>query len=197
MPTRRTFLSTVSAGMAAAALPRRISARAAQAGVKFRLGVTDWNLRLEGDVKSVALAKACGFDGVQISLGKRKGAPPPGHPAVLDQFAVLRSKRVGVPIASVCLDILHRQLPEVRSARAAVGGGLNPDGAAHGRQGHAAAVFRPGRAEDTGGDGLRRRCAARARRRRRRKPASSSAWKTRSRPATTCASWSARSRRRC
>ena len=107
MPTRRTFLSTVSAGLAAAALPQRLSAQAAQAGVKFRLGVTDWNLKLEGDLKAVALAKACGFDGIQISLSNRaSGTDFLGLPA-MDQFAA-EAKRVGLPIASVCLNILHR-----------------------------------------------------------------------------------------
>ena len=76
-------------------------------GVKFRIGVTDWNLRLEGNPASVALAKACGFDGVQVSLSNRPSGTDWLGPAVLDQM-VAESKKQGVPITSVCLNILHR-----------------------------------------------------------------------------------------
>lgn len=75
--------------------------------VKFRVGVTDWNLRLEGNPQSVALAKACGFDGVQVSLSNRPSGTDWVGPAVLDQM-VAESKKQGVPISSVCLNILHR-----------------------------------------------------------------------------------------
>jgi L-ribulose-5-phosphate 3-epimerase len=76
-------------------------------GVKFKIGVTDWNLRLEGNPASVALAKACGFDGVQVSLSNRPSGTDWLGPAVLDQM-VAESKKQGVPITSVCLNILHR-----------------------------------------------------------------------------------------
>jgi sugar phosphate isomerase/epimerase len=110
MSTRRDFLGR--AGLAAGGIlfaPRTLAAaaRAVRAGGKFRLGVTDWNLKLEGDPKAVALAKACGFDGVQISLSNRPSGTDWLGPAVLDQF-VAESKRLGLPIASVCLNILHR-----------------------------------------------------------------------------------------
>ena len=58
-------------------------------------------------MKAVALAKACGFDGVQISLSNRASGTDFLAPAVLDQFAA-EAKRQGLPIASVCLNILHR-----------------------------------------------------------------------------------------
>jgi L-ribulose-5-phosphate 3-epimerase len=79
----------------------------ASSPVKFRVGVTDWNLRLEGNPQSVALAKACGFDGVQVSLSNRPSGTDWVGPAVLDQM-VAESKTQGVPLASVCLNILHR-----------------------------------------------------------------------------------------
>ena len=106
MSTRRRFLAGCSAGLVAAALPR-LSAYAAQAGVKFRVGAPDWNLKLEGDVQAVALAKACGFDGVQISLSNRASGTDFLAPAALDQYAA-EAKRQSLPIASVCLNILHR-----------------------------------------------------------------------------------------
>jgi L-ribulose-5-phosphate 3-epimerase len=108
MPTRREFLSMTTAGLAVAVATghnQRLGAARA-AGVKFRIGVTDWNLKLEGDPRAVALAKELGFDGVQISLSNRNGKDWVGDD-VLDQF-VAESKRLSFPIASVCLNILHR-----------------------------------------------------------------------------------------
>ena len=109
MSTRRQFLSLAGLGAAGIVSPWRVAlrAQAAAAGVKFRLAATDWNLKLEGDVSAVALAKACGFDGVQISLSNRPSGTDFLAPSMLDQF-VAESKRQGLPIASVCLNILHR-----------------------------------------------------------------------------------------
>ena len=65
--TRRTFIELgVSATVAASVLP----AFAAKPKVKFKVGVTDWNLKQEDKVESIALAKSLGFDGVQVSIGK-------------------------------------------------------------------------------------------------------------------------------
>jgi sugar phosphate isomerase/epimerase len=108
MPTRREILQGGAAMSLAPWLARPAWARqAADAGIGFRMGVTDWNLRLEGDPKAVALAKACGFDGVQISLSNRPSGADFLGPAVLDQFAA-EARRLSLPIASVCLNILHR-----------------------------------------------------------------------------------------
>jgi sugar phosphate isomerase/epimerase len=79
---------------------------ARRADAKFKVGITDWNLDLEGDPRAVALAKELGFDGVQISLSNRNGKDWVGDD-VLDQF-VAESKRLQFPLASVCLNILHR-----------------------------------------------------------------------------------------
>lgn len=105
MVTRRELFATTGAAAILAAASGR--ARAQAAGVKFRLGVTDWNLRLEGNPEAVALAKDCGFEGVQISLSNRPSGTDWVGPAVLDRF-VAESKRLKLPIASVCLNILHR-----------------------------------------------------------------------------------------
>ena len=65
--TRRTFIQLgVSATVAASVLP----AFAAKSKVKFKVGVTDWNLKLEDKVESIALAKSLGFDRVPVSIGK-------------------------------------------------------------------------------------------------------------------------------
>ena len=105
MPTRREFLTTTAAGVAAT-LGSASMAWARRANAKFKVGITDWNLDLEGDPRAVALAKELGFDGVQISLSNRNGKDWVGDD-VLDQF-VAESKRLQFPLASVCLNILHR-----------------------------------------------------------------------------------------
>lgn len=103
--SRRRFLQS-GAAVVAALSHRRLIARAAQApktGVKFKVGVTDWNLRLTAKTESIALAKKIGFDGVQISIGRRMQLKDEAlQKAFLDE-----SKRLEFPITSLCLDILH------------------------------------------------------------------------------------------
>jgi L-ribulose-5-phosphate 3-epimerase len=101
---RRNFLQTGAAYLASAALARHsLIAYAAQKGVRFRVGVTDWNLKQTARLDSVALAKKIGFDGVQISIGRKMEL----NDKALQQAFVAESKRAGLPLASVCLDILH------------------------------------------------------------------------------------------
>jgi len=107
--TRRDSLRVLGGGLAAAALwPRaRLLAYAAAKGVKFKVGVTDWNLKQEGKPAAVALAKQIGFDGVQVSIGKGTDSLPLADSA-LQQTYLSESKRVGLPLASLCLEVLHR-----------------------------------------------------------------------------------------
>jgi sugar phosphate isomerase/epimerase len=76
-------------------------------GVKFKIGVTDWNLKLEGKLEAVALAKSLGFDGVQVSIGKGTDSLPLADPA-LQKAYLDESKHVGLPVESLCLEVLHR-----------------------------------------------------------------------------------------
>jgi L-ribulose-5-phosphate 3-epimerase len=104
MLTRRDFISLgTSAALATSVLP----AFAEKAGVKFKVGVTDWKLRQEGKVEALALAKVLGFDGVQVSIGKGTDKLPLSDPGLQKAF-LDESKRVDLPIASLCLDMLHR-----------------------------------------------------------------------------------------
>jgi L-ribulose-5-phosphate 3-epimerase len=107
--TRRDGLRVLGGGLAAAALwPRaRLLAYAAAKGVQFKVGVTDWNLKQEGKPAAVALAKQIGFDGVQVSIGKGTDSLPLADSA-LQQTYLSESKRVGLPLASLCLEVLHR-----------------------------------------------------------------------------------------
>jgi L-ribulose-5-phosphate 3-epimerase len=82
---RRAFL--VASGLLA--LGPRLAAQAPAGPGKFRVGVTDWNLRLEGDPASASLAKACGFDGVQVILLPFFGRGALETPAEMDYVADL------------------------------------------------------------------------------------------------------------
>jgi L-ribulose-5-phosphate 3-epimerase len=80
---------------------------AAAAGVKFRIGVTDWNLKQMAKVEAIEIAKRIGFDGVQVSLGVGEDKLPLADPE-RQQALLAESKRVGLPIASTHMEILHR-----------------------------------------------------------------------------------------
>jgi L-ribulose-5-phosphate 3-epimerase len=100
--TRRDCLRFGALGLGSAALPRP---RAWAAPPRFKVGVTDWNLQQTGKVEAIALAKSIGFDGVQVSLTRT--APFPLADAAVRQQFLAESQRTGLPLASVCLDILH------------------------------------------------------------------------------------------
>ena len=102
--TRRKFLHGSAAGLASAAFAgQSLIGYAARKGVRFRVGVTDWNLRKTAKLESVALAKTIGFDGVQISIGRKMEL----NDKAVQQAFVAEAKRAKLPLASVCLDILH------------------------------------------------------------------------------------------
>jgi sugar phosphate isomerase/epimerase len=100
--TRRTFLKTGSA-----AILSPWSTLLPAAGVKFRIGVTDWNIKQMGLIEAFDVAKRIGFDGVQVSLGVGTDKLPMADPERQKAF-LAESKRVGLPIASTHLEILHR-----------------------------------------------------------------------------------------
>jgi len=109
--TRRESFRLCAAGLASAALfeRERAAAFAAAKPARFKVGVTDWNLKVEGKPESVALAKRLGFDGVQISIGVGTDRLPLSDPALQQQF-LAESEREGLPLASVCLNVLHRNI---------------------------------------------------------------------------------------
>jgi L-ribulose-5-phosphate 3-epimerase len=97
---RRSFLEVV--------LATATALRAARPTGALKIGVTDWNLRLTGDVSAVALAAKLGFDGVQISLGRTpvNGKLPLDDSGIQAQY-VAAAKEHGIPLDGTCLDILH------------------------------------------------------------------------------------------
>jgi sugar phosphate isomerase/epimerase len=98
--SRRHLLQHSAAGLLAA---RPWLTYAAKKAIRFKLGVTDWNLRLTARPASFELAKRIGFAGVQVSIGRKMELSD----AALRKEFLAESKRVGLPITSVCLDILH------------------------------------------------------------------------------------------
>jgi len=102
--TRRAFISVgTSAALATLGRP----GLASPAKVRFKIGVTDWNLKQEGKIESISMAKQLGFDGVQISIGKGQDRLPLSDPA-LQKAYLEESRRVGLKIESLCLEILHQ-----------------------------------------------------------------------------------------
>ena len=106
MLTRRDFTRVGLSALGAIAISD-LPAFATRAPVKFKVGVTDWNLKQEGKIESIALAKELGFDGVQVSIGKGTDKLPFSDPGLQKAF-LDESKRVDLRVESLCLNVLHQ-----------------------------------------------------------------------------------------
>lgn len=95
--------SLLAAGLSPAA---GLLAQGKLAGLK--IGVTDWNLRMTGRVEALALARTIGFEGIEVSLGRKPvdGRLPLADPEIQSQY-LAESKKQGLALAGTCLDILH------------------------------------------------------------------------------------------
>jgi len=99
--TRREFLSSVVAlGLA--------SPPGLAEGAKLRIGVTDWNLKLGANPEAVPLAAGLGFDGLQVSFGRKivDERMPVDQPDVVARYLSL-SQQYKIPIDGTCVDRLH------------------------------------------------------------------------------------------
>jgi L-ribulose-5-phosphate 3-epimerase len=87
----------------AALLARGLAARG-----RLKIGVTDWNLHLTGKVDAVETAARLGFDGVQVSLGRKPvdGRLPLDDLATQQEY-LTASKIQKIVLDGTCLDILH------------------------------------------------------------------------------------------
>jgi sugar phosphate isomerase/epimerase len=99
--TRREFLYS----SAALTLTSRLGAAR---GAKLRIGVTDWNLQLGANPDAVPLAAKLGFDGLQVSFGRKivDNKMPVDNPEVIARYLSL-SKEHKIPIDGTCVDQLH------------------------------------------------------------------------------------------
>jgi L-ribulose-5-phosphate 3-epimerase len=94
---RRSFLALSGAAAISQAAPSGL-----------RIGVTDWNLGLSGQLEAIDLAAQVGFAGVEVSLGRKpvNGKLPFADPA-LHAAHLKRAREKGIELVSTCLDILH------------------------------------------------------------------------------------------
>ena len=99
--TRRQFLG--SAAVASLCSPMAFAKEG-----KLRIGVTDWNLNLGANPEAVPLAAKLGFEGVQMSFGRKlvDGKMPTDNPEVIARYLSL-SKQYKIPIDGTCVDKLH------------------------------------------------------------------------------------------
>lgn len=99
--TRRMFCAAAAASV--------VGRRIAWAGyARLRIGVTDWNLYLGASPESVPLAASLGFEGVQVSFGRKvaNGKMPADSPETIARYKEL-SKQYRIPIDGTCVDRLH------------------------------------------------------------------------------------------
>lgn len=101
LPSRRDFCMAASLGPVAARLARG-------ADPKLHVGVTDWNLRLGANPEAVPFAAKLGFDGVQVSFGRKlvDDKLPVDNPATIARYRALSAEHK-IPIAGTCVDRLH------------------------------------------------------------------------------------------
>jgi L-ribulose-5-phosphate 3-epimerase len=99
--TRRKFLGSA----AAASVSFRLAIAREE---KLRIGVTDWNLKLGANPEAVPLAAKLGFEGVQISFGRKlvDDKMPADDPEVIARYLSL-SRQHKIPIDGTCVDKLH------------------------------------------------------------------------------------------
>ena len=81
---------------------------AGAAGAHLTIGVTDWNLKLGANPDALPLASRIGFEGVQVSFGRRivNGKMPLDDPEIISRYLSLSSEHK-IPIDGTCVDRLH------------------------------------------------------------------------------------------
>jgi len=77
-------------------------------GGRLTIGVTDWNLKLAANPDALPLAKQIGFDGIQVSFGRRivDNKMPLDDPQIVARYLSL-SREQQIPIDGTCVDRLH------------------------------------------------------------------------------------------
>jgi L-ribulose-5-phosphate 3-epimerase len=102
--SRRCLLAALAGALSTKAVTRAASKPLAG----LRIGVTDWNLRLAGRIEAVGLAAKLGFEGVEVSLGRKpvEGRLPLDDAALQERY-LAETRAHGIAIAGTCLDILH------------------------------------------------------------------------------------------
>jgi len=100
--SRRSFLRTTGAGLTTGAGVLSAGSH------NLKIGVTDWNLQQTGKVEAVAMAKRLGFDGVQVSLGRKPiDGKLPLDNAEIQALYLNEARAQKIALDGTCLDILH------------------------------------------------------------------------------------------
>jgi sugar phosphate isomerase/epimerase len=101
--SRRAF---VGACTAAAVAPPWLSGQG-QTG-RWRAGVTDWDIQQTGKVEALEFASRTGFDGVEVSLGRRlvEGRLPLDDADLQTRYLAAAAQQ-RIQVSSTCLDALH------------------------------------------------------------------------------------------
>ena len=100
--SRRSFLGTCAAGL----VP--VSTFGQGPASRIRVGVTDWDIRQTGMVGALELASRIGFDGVEVSLGRKPvDGRLPLDDAEIQARYLAGAKEHRIQISSTCLDALH------------------------------------------------------------------------------------------
>lgn len=102
--TRRAVLSTAVAALTPAA---RVWADKPKPAA-FKVGVTDWNLNRAGKPDALGFARTLGFEGIQVTLGRKpEGGKLPLAAAEVQAQYLDQAGKQKIAIAGTCLDILH------------------------------------------------------------------------------------------
>jgi L-ribulose-5-phosphate 3-epimerase len=105
---RRQFLqSAAAAGVSTLGLPL-VSGQVFKQKEKIHFGVPDWSLQLGANPAAVALAKRIGFEGVQVSFGRKlvDDKLPLDQAGVAEHYVSL-AKENNIAICGTCVDRLH------------------------------------------------------------------------------------------
>ena len=113
------------------------------AAAKIPIGITDWNLRLSANPDAIPLAAQLGFDGIQISVGRRlvDDKMPLDNPEAVAR-CLARSKQHKIPYRRHLRRSPARQRPQERSAGCPLGARFHPPHPRCRYPGAAAAVLR-------------------------------------------------------
>ena len=77
-------------------------------GSMLRIGVTDWNLNMGASPDAVPLAARLGFDGLQVSFGRKivDNKMPADNPEIVARYLSL-AEQFKIPLDGTCVDRLH------------------------------------------------------------------------------------------
>lgn len=110
MYSRRAFIQAGVAGLSVAGFAS--SLLAGGKGTKFKFSAPDWSLGQECKLDAVGLSKKIGFSGVQISIGHATQGQTltslPLSDKNLQQQYLSAAKKAGIPLTSLCLEIMHQ-----------------------------------------------------------------------------------------